>query len=172
MKNIVNVVYLLLGTNMGQRSKNLATARQEISEKMGDLHHQSSVFETEPWGITNQPAFYNQVLVVHTFLQPEQLLTLIHQIEHEMGRERKERYGARIIDIDILFFNQEVYHSHRLSIPHPRISERNFVLAPLSEIAPDLIHPVLQQPLHELLKQSKDPLQAVKIQESTEEHFQ
>ncbi len=166
MENKVNEAYLLLGTNLGNRAGNLARARKAIEERMGPLQKQSSVYETEPWGISGQQAFYNQTLVVFTPLGALELLTIIHQVEQEMGRVRKERYGARVIDIDILFFNQEVYNTPALTIPHPRITERNFVLVPLAEMAPGFIHPVLKLPIGALLKQSTDQLLVKRLDEA------
>lgn len=163
MENKVNEAYLIMGTNLGKRAGNLAIARKQIEENIGLVQKLSSIYETEPWGIADQPAFYNQAVKIHTPLSAIQVLACIHQIEHEMGRVRQEKYGARIIDIDILFFNDEVYNTVQLIIPHPRITERNFVLAPLAEIAPGFIHPVLQQPVSALLELSTDPLFAMRV---------
>lgn len=163
MENKVNEAYLIIGTNLGKRMENLAIARKKILESIGSLQKHSSIYETAPWGITNQPAFYNQAVVVHTRLNAMQVLACINKIEDQMGRIRKEKYGARVIDIDILFFNNEIHHTEQLTIPHPRITERNFVLAPLAEIAGNFIHPVLHQPLSTLLLQSKDLLHVKRL---------
>ncbi|GAB3423679.1 2-amino-4-hydroxy-6-hydroxymethyldihydropteridine diphosphokinase [Niabella aquatica] len=163
MKNKVNEIYLITGTNLGNRLKNLNTATGFIEKDIGLVVKRSSVYETEPWGLAGQPAFYNQVLLVHTRLTADEVLAAIHRTEKAMGRIRLEKYGTRIIDIDILFFNHEIYDTETLIIPHPRITERNFVLMPLAEIAGHFIHPVLQQPVSALLPQSKDPLYVKKV---------
>lgn len=116
------------------------------------------VYETQAWGMTDQPDFLNQVLEVATTLSPEELLEQIKQIEQQMGRERRVKWGERLIDIDILFYEQAVIYTEKLKIPHPFLHERNFVLIPLQEIAPDFQHPVLQHSISQLLKSSKDLL--------------
>lgn len=152
-----------MGTNLGDRPAHLQQAIVEIERNIGSILNCSSVYETEPWGVTDQPSFYNQVLKVATTLDPLQLLTATLAIEKEMGRVRAERYGARIIDIDILFFDDLVINTDQLTIPHPRITERNFVLAPLAEIAPDLVHPVLHQTISEIWTAGNDQLGVKKI---------
>lgn len=142
---------------------NLQHAAAEIEQNIGKILTRSSVYETEPWGVTDQPSFYNQVLKVATTLAPLPLLTATLAIEKEMGRIRAERYGARIIDIDLLFFDNLVIETQQLTIPHPRIKERNFVLAPLAEIAPNMVHPVLQQTISEIWKAGKDTLGVKKV---------
>ncbi|MGN7786761.1 2-amino-4-hydroxy-6-hydroxymethyldihydropteridine diphosphokinase [Niabella sp. 22666] len=159
----IKETYLIMGTNLGNRKANLQRAIVEIEQHIGPILNASSVYETEPWGVTDQPGFYNQVLKVATSLNPQQLLTATLAIENEMGRIRAERYGARIIDIDILFFDDLVIDTDQLTIPHPRIIERNFVLAPLAEIAHDLVHPLLHQTISEIWKASKDQLGVKKI---------
>ncbi len=158
-----NEIYLITGTNLGNRMANLQHAAAEIEQNIGQILTRSSVYETEPWGITDQPSFYNQVLKVATTLAPLPLLTATLAIEKEMGRIRAERYGARIIDIDLLFFDNLVIETQQLTIPHPRITERNFVLAPLAEIAPNMVHPVLQQTISEIWKAGKDTLGVKKV---------
>lgn len=152
-----------MGTNLGDRPAHLQQAIVEIERNIGSIVNCSSVYETEPWGVTDQPSFYNQVLKVATTLDPLQLLTATLAIEKEMGRVRAERYGARIIDIDILFFDDLVINTDQLTIPHPRITERNFVLAPLAEIAPDLVHPVVHQTISEIWTASNDRLGVKKV---------
>lgn len=163
MDEKLNRAYLITGTNLGNRQDNLKRAIVEIEKKIGSVASCSSVYETEPWGLNNQPSFYNQALSIDTALDVWSLLASTLAIEESMGRVRAERYGTRIIDIDILFFENMVINSEKLTIPHPRIRERNFVLAPLAEIAPNLVHPVLHQTIQELWKASDDRLGVKKI---------
>lgn len=156
-------VFLLLGSNLGDRPQVLAAARGAIGEQGGSIAGQSAIYETAPWGITDQPAFLNQVIEISTSLLPEDLLRIILNIEHDLGRVRYERWGARVIDIDILYFGQTVMDSARLTLPHPRIQGRRFVLAPLAEIAPDFLHPLLQKTSSQLLEECPDTSAVSKI---------
>ncbi|SDE69454.1 2-amino-4-hydroxy-6-hydroxymethyldihydropteridinediphosphokinase [Dyadobacter soli] len=156
-------VFLLLGSNLGDRGQVLTSAREAIAEQAGSIGNQSAIYETEPWGITDQPVFLNQVLEITTSLLPEDLLRIILNIEHDLGRVRYERWGARVIDIDILYFGQTIMDSARLTLPHPRIQDRRFVLAPLTEIAPDFIHPLLQKTSSKLLQECPDTSAVSKI---------
>ncbi|TDE12466.1 2-amino-4-hydroxy-6-hydroxymethyldihydropteridine diphosphokinase [Dyadobacter psychrotolerans] len=154
--NSENTVYLLLGSNLGDRVQVMLSAAEMIQNEIGQIIRASSVYETAPWGVIDQPSFLNQVLAINTVLVSEEVLRLILSIEHELGRVRYERWGARVIDIDILFFQDLVVDSARLTIPHPRLHERRFTLTPLAEIAPDLVHPVLQKTISALLKDCQD----------------
>lgn len=149
-------VYLLLGSNLGDRLHIMHTAVEMLAEAVGSVTAMSSVYETAPWGVLDQPAFLNQVVEVHTTLAAEEVLRLVLEIERELGRVRYERWGARVIDIDILFFNNHVQDSARLTVPHPRLHERRFTLVPLVELIPFYVHPVLEKTLSELLETCTD----------------
>ncbi|AHF16993.1 2-amino-4-hydroxy-6-hydroxymethyldihydropteridine diphosphokinase [Niabella soli] len=162
----MNPAYLLIGGNLGNRQENLGRARRHIEKEAGAIIKRSAIYETAAWGLTDQPDFYNQALRIETTLTPEQLMTVILKIETTMGRIRQERYGPRIIDIDILFYGAIVCDTPAVTIPHPRITERRFVLAPLEEIAPDLIHPQLNKSIHELLAATTDTSPVKKVTNS------
>jgi len=133
----MNLMYLLLGANLGYPLKQLQLANLEIESRVGQLIKKSSVYESEAWGITDQPIFLNQVLLVNTQLSSDKALKVIMEIEEDLGRIRKIKWGSRLMDIDILYFNTEIVDKKNLKIPHPYIQERNFTLVPLEEIAPD-----------------------------------
>jgi len=152
----MNQVYLLLGANLGARELQLQHARLHIEESIGKLANSSHLYETEAWGVTDQPTFINQVLLVETVYSPQEILRRTQLIEDKLGRIRTEKWGARVIDIDILYFNADIINEENLFIPHPLLQERNFVLIPLSEIAPQFIHPILGQTNQSLLYNSPD----------------
>ena len=150
-------VYLILGGNLGDRYKNLQKAAKLISGDIGKIINKSSVYETEPWGFEHRLNFLNQVVKSNTSLKPEEVLEEIIKIEKLCGRKRQNIvYTARVIDIDILFYNNKVIKSDKLTIPHPKIRERMFVLAPMAELQPYLIHPELQVPVSHLKKKCRD----------------
>ena len=154
----MNKLFLITGGNLGDRLKNLGLAKKLITERLGLIEHSSKIYETEAWGIHYQPAFYNQVLLVKTKLSAGKVLEGILQIEEEMGRKRTVKNAARIIDIDILFYNHDIVNEENLQIPHPHIADRRFVLLPLSEVAPKFVHPVLKKNIEELLFITGDQL--------------
>jgi 2-amino-4-hydroxy-6-hydroxymethyldihydropteridine diphosphokinase len=151
-----NSVYLLLGSNLGDRLQVLGLSVHMIREKVGEVCILSSIYETAPWGILDQPSFLNQVIEVRTILEAEEVLRIILEIEHELGRVRYERWGARVIDIDLLYFQDRVMDSARLTLPHPKLHERRFTLIPLTEIAPDFVHPVFMKNSVQLLAACTD----------------
>ncbi len=156
MKEKVSKAWLLTGGNLGDRNENLSLARDWISRECGTIILASPVYETSAWGKTGQPAYFNQALEIETRLSAKQLMQVILNIEKKMGRIRNEKYGPRLIDIDILFFNEEIHHAPSLELPHPELPNRRFVLVPLADIAPAYIHPVLHKTVSELLKDCKD----------------
>lgn len=149
-------VFLLLGANLGERKAMLAKAARLITIHIAPITAQSHVYETAPWGVTDQPAFLNQVLELKTTLLPQEVLTQTLAIEKQLGRERRMRWGARVIDIDILYFSDMILETEELHLPHPRLHQRRFTLVPLAEIAPDFMHPVLQKTNRELLSECTD----------------
>jgi len=146
----MHTVYIALGTNLGARRQNLAQAEKALKQIVFVVS-KSSIYETPPWGYSDQPAFLNQVLMIDTSLEPENLLVELKRIERELGREESFRYGPRLIDLDILFYDNIVYNSDKLSIPHPQIVNRAFVLTPLVELAPEMMHPIENKTMSELL---------------------
>jgi len=154
----MNEAFLLTGGNIGDRKNYLWRAKKEIEERCGKILKQSSIYETAAWGKEDQEAFLNQVLKIETGLSSEELLHTILKVEEDLGRKRDLKYGPRIIDIDILFFNNEVIDLHGLKIPHPQIQNRKFVLVPLNEIAAEKIHPVFRKTVSRLLSECPDPL--------------
>jgi 2-amino-4-hydroxy-6-hydroxymethyldihydropteridine diphosphokinase len=144
-------VYIGLGSNLGNRTLHLAQARSEIAAKVGELTHASSIYDTAPWGPVPQDNYLNQVVSASTTLSPRKLLTVLQGIERSAGRNRENeiRYGPRTLDLDILIYGDRAVHEDGIDIPHPRISERAFVLVPLAEIAPNLA--IKGMPIEQLL---------------------
>lgn len=145
-----HIVYLALGSNVGNRAAHLKAAIAALPPQM-EVKAKSQIYETPPWGYANQEKFLNQVIMVKTYLSPEMLIKHLKRLEVALGREATFQNGPRVIDIDILFYDDLVYESPTLVIPHPRLHERGFVLMPLMDIAPDLVHPVKQQNIRQLL---------------------
>ena len=153
-----HIAYLLLGTNLGNSTENLSKATAAIRMFLGRVDSQSHIYETEPWGKPHQPNFYNQAIKITTPCSPLETLHLIKQVEFLLGRDNAEKWAPRIIDIDILFFDEFAIESPVLTIPHAHIAKRKFTLEPLKEIAPDLVHPVLQKTITELYLSCSDEL--------------
>lgn len=147
-----HIVFLQLGSNMGQRSELLARARSLIAQRIGPILLSSSVMETAAWGNTDQPSFLNQVLKITSFLGPEDLLDAALTIEKDLGRERSEKWGPRLIDIDIIAIEQQIIDLPHLSVPHLWLHQRLFVLQPMAEIAPDWQHPVYKRSVRDMME--------------------
>lgn len=154
--------YVLMGSNLGDRIIQLSEAERSISQLVGRVIKRSAIYESEAWGMTNTPNFLNQVVSVETALRAEDLLAMLLRIEQDMGRKRMQNvngYRSRTIDLDVLYYGKEQFESPSLTVPHPRIPERRFVLEPMAEIAGDLYHPELKLTQSELLSRCSDPLQ-------------
>ncbi len=156
-------VYLHTGSNIGEKEANLQKAATFIAEEIGEIKHISSLYETEAWGNTKQPNFLNQAIEVHTNLSPEDLLKQVHAIEQKLGRIRGQKWTARTIDIDILFYADQQINSTKLTIPHPHLHNRNFVLIPMMEIAPYFQHPTLEKTIEELYADCEDLLEVILV---------
>jgi len=148
--------FLSLGSNLGDKGKNLAHALTLLEKEGVEILKTSSLYETQPVDSPTQPWFYNQLVEVRTKANPEAFLDLIKKIEQKMGRKRKQKKGPRIIDIDIILAEGKVIRKKELEIPHPRMEKRNFVLIPFVEISPDTSHPVLNEDMKTLWKKSDD----------------
>ncbi|MFZ4402058.1 MAG: 2-amino-4-hydroxy-6-hydroxymethyldihydropteridine diphosphokinase [Bacteroidales bacterium] len=163
----MNTAYLLLGSNMGDRMQILDKTIKLIHASCGKLVKKSSLFESAPWGFEDNTRFINQVILIETAMSAEDLLQNLLNIELLLGRVRNNSagYSSRNIDIDILFFNDEIINELKLKVPHPLLQERKFTLMPLNEIASDLLHPFYNKTISELLNECNDPLDVVKFEE-------
>lgn len=148
---------------MGNRKQFLSKAIKQITTQCGSLMKESSVYETAAWGNTKQAAFLNQVIVIETKHSPDYLMKSLLKIETGLGRIRTQKYGPRTIDLDILFFDELIYHSSTVTLPHPALQDRRFVLIPLAELSPRKIHPVYQKTVSRLLKECADKLEVKKV---------
>jgi 2-amino-4-hydroxy-6-hydroxymethyldihydropteridine diphosphokinase len=148
-----HTVYLALGSNLGDRRENLRQAVASLSPQL-DIKARSFVYETDPWGFEEQPKFLNMAVKAQTYLEPEPLLKHLKRLEIALGRQASFPNGPRLIDIDILFFDDIVMDTPILTVPHPRLHERGFVLLPMMDIAPDLVHPLLKKSIRDLLASS------------------
>ncbi len=155
-------IFLGLGSNLGDRRANLLEATTRIAARVGIIQAISNIYETQAWGIQDQPDFLNQVVEIRSSFEPAALLDEILKIEQDMGRERRIKWGERLIDIDILFYGSRIVQTEKLTIPHPFLHQRNFVLFPLLEIAADWVHPVLKKAVQDLVLFSED-FSSVKI---------
>lgn len=156
-------VFLLLGSNLGDRQLFLQQAIVHIEADIASIEKKSSVYETQSWGKTDAPNYLNQVIQLKTVLSPQLVLQKILHIENVFGRKREEKWGSRTIDIDILFYGQDIIAEPGLTVPHPELHNRMFTLAPLSEIAPDLVHPILHKTIFDLKSELKDNLIVKKL---------
>jgi 2-amino-4-hydroxy-6-hydroxymethyldihydropteridine diphosphokinase len=155
----MNRVYLGIGGNMGDRWLQLQTCVSFLEKKIGIIISKSSIYKTKAWGVTNQQDFYNQVICLNTILEDEELLVNCQKIELQMGRIRYEKWAERIIDIDILFFNESIIHKPKCTIPHTLLHHRKFVLVPMAEIASNHFHPIFQKTISALLLMCDDDLE-------------
>lgn len=159
---MINGIYLLLGSNLGDKKNNLKMACDGMSS-IGEITRRSSFYATAAWGNTAQDDFLNQAIELNTALPPHQLLEQLLAIETSLGRIRTEKWGPRTIDIDILFYRDEIINTATLRVPHPEIQNRRFALAPMNELAPGLLHPVLKRSIQDLLTHCPDASSVEKI---------
>ena len=147
-----------MGGNVGDRAQKLRQAMNGIEKSCGRIIQQSSFYETAAWGKVDQRDFLNVAIGIETTFEPQELLAALQKIEQQLGRERVEKWGERTIDIDVIFYNGRIVDEANLVIPHPLMAERRFVLEPLNEIVPDIIHPILKKPVKQLLRECTDQL--------------
>ncbi|MBI9055347.1 MAG: 2-amino-4-hydroxy-6-hydroxymethyldihydropteridine diphosphokinase [Bacteroidales bacterium] len=153
----MNQVYLLIGGNLNNRLELLAQAKESIVKDIGSCIMESSVYESEPWGFLSDQNFLNQVLILNTKLEPIEVLNESQKIENKLGRLRKStNYSSRTMDIDLLFYNNEIINNPRLTVPHEHLYKRRFTLEPLVELTPDFMHPVFEKSLAKLLIECSD----------------
>lgn len=163
MQNIIHIAHLMLGTNLGNRENNLTEAKKLIELECGKLLAESDIYETAAWGLIQQPNFLNVALQIETTLTPQQLITKLLIIEEKLGRKRTIKMGPRIIDIDILLMDNMIINEPNLTIPHPKMQERRFVLLPLNQIASQVIHPIYHKTISELINLCTDKLDVKKF---------
>jgi 2-amino-4-hydroxy-6-hydroxymethyldihydropteridine diphosphokinase len=160
----MNNACLLLGSNLGDKKQNLEQAFELLEKNVGKVIKKSSLYSTQAWGNTKQEDFLNQAVWIQTALNPSGLMQTILNIEEKMGRIRNSKWEPRKIDIDILLYNQTIIQTNDLWVPHPHLPQRRFALVPLTEIAPDLIHPIFKKTISTLLAECSDTLLVQKIQ--------
>lgn len=152
----MNTVYIQLGSNIGERESFITKSMRKVEDDIGKIITASSIFETTAWGNENQNNFLNSVIEIKTPFDAFTILQKSQEIENNLGRERSDKWGERTIDIDILFYNNKIINTKELTVPHPLIQKRKFVLVPLSEIAPNYMHPILKKNISTLLSECKD----------------
>ena len=160
----MNKIYLQLGSNLKERFSNIENSMFLLQKTVGNITKKSDYFETNPWGHTQQPKFINLVIEIESPLKAQEVLKECLSIEDKLGRVRTKKWGSRIIDIDILFFNQDIINQPNLIIPHPFIQDRNFVLIPLNQIASELVHPILQKSIKHIKENCTDKEKVVKYE--------
>jgi 2-amino-4-hydroxy-6-hydroxymethyldihydropteridine diphosphokinase len=158
-------VFLLLGSNLGDRELHIRNAIDTIEQQISEAEKISSLYETEPWGVSDQPNYLNAAMIIFTDYSPLQLLSLLKQIEAAEGRTDQKKYASRTLDIDILFYDNFILNSNELIIPHPKLQQRRFALVPLNEIASEFIHPLLKKSIAGLLEECQDNLKVVRLPE-------
>lgn len=158
----MNKLFLQLGSNLGDREQLIKDAIKFINEKLGKVLSYSKIYESDPWRVDGQKNYLNQIIEAHSSLSAEDSLKVLKDIENELGRVRLEKWGERLIDIDIIFFNNDIIETSDLCVPHKHMHERNFVLIPLNEIAPQYVHPKYNKTVADLLEESKDTENVVK----------
>ena len=156
--SFIHTAFLLIGGNLGDRIKNLAAAKEGIAQHCGTIIQTSAIYETAAWGVEDQPPFLNQAIELQTFSKPHALLHGLLDVEKALGRVREKRYGPRLIDIDILLYDDLILEEPDLKIPHPELQNRRFALTCLADIAPNFIHPLFQKSIAQLLAECADPL--------------
>ena len=152
----MKTAFLSVGSNMGDRARNIVQALEALASQGSRVVKQSSLYETEPVELREQDWFLNCVVEIETNLRPRELMQVLLRIERSMGRERTVPKGPRVMDLDILLFGSESVHESHLEIPHPRMADRRFVLVPLTEIAPETVHPVMRKTIQQLLEDTPD----------------
>jgi len=162
----METLVLLLGSNMGNKAQNINDAIQLIEKNIGKIDQKSSVYETEPWGNSDQDSFYNQAVLLHSSIAPNELLQKCQAIELQLGRDRtkEQKWLSRTIDIDILIYGNQIIKTPNLKVPHPELPNRNFALIPLMELLPEFEHPELKKPIDELYFESLDELEVLKLE--------
>ncbi|MDR1985183.1 MAG: 2-amino-4-hydroxy-6-hydroxymethyldihydropteridine diphosphokinase [Prevotellaceae bacterium] len=159
-------IYLLFGSNIGDKKKHIDNAQNFVKNEIGEIVAESSLYLTEAWGFDSDSMFLNKIIVVESNLNAFEILEITQKIELKLGRANKttDKYQSRIIDIDILFYDDEIIEASKLTIPHPQIQNRRFTLQPLAEIAPDFIHPKLRKSISQLLADCKDEKKSSRLQ--------
>ncbi len=163
MKNESSQVFLMLGGNLGNTHQIFLSALELLSKSVGTVVLKSSLYQSDPWGMEDQPVFLNQAILINTTLEPLPLLSVLNKIENQLGRTRDFPNSPRTIDIDILLMGSNIIDSPNLQVPHPRLHLRRFNLIPLAEIASDVIHPVFRNRIAEMVELCNDPLKVTKI---------